>query len=141
MAQAEGITEELKTNDPMRWVRAMNSIRSRAEEIIRAEMIYCEGEGRAMILEAIYNGDFYPATNSCAEVRKVPERTESLREDYGPVGPEADKGGLRLVETLLDQSSIAQCEESECHFKVGFSAGCWCSRRAVEQIKTRSYDE
>lgn len=40
MAQAEGITEELKANDPMRWVQAMNSIRSRAEEIIKAEMIY-----------------------------------------------------------------------------------------------------
>lgn len=40
MAQAEGITEELKTNDPMRWVQAMNSIRSRAEEIIKVEMIY-----------------------------------------------------------------------------------------------------
>ena len=41
MAQAEGVTEELKANDPMRWVQAMNSIRSRAEEIIKAEMIYC----------------------------------------------------------------------------------------------------
>ena len=41
MAQAEGITEELKANDPVRWVQAMNSIRSRAEEIIQAEMIYC----------------------------------------------------------------------------------------------------
>ena len=41
MAEAEGITEDLKANDPMRWVQAMNSIRSRAEEIIRAEMIYC----------------------------------------------------------------------------------------------------
>ena len=40
MAQAEGVTEELKANDPMRWVQAMNSIRSRAEEIIRNEMIY-----------------------------------------------------------------------------------------------------
>ena len=40
MAEAEGITEELKANDPMRWVQAMNSIRSRAEEIIQAEMIY-----------------------------------------------------------------------------------------------------
>ena len=40
MAQAEGITEELKANDPMGWVQAMNSIRSRAEEIIKAEMIY-----------------------------------------------------------------------------------------------------
>ena len=41
MAEAEGITEELKANDPMRWVQAVNSIRSRAEEIIQAEMIYC----------------------------------------------------------------------------------------------------
>ena len=41
MTEAEGITEELKANDPMRWGQAMNSIRSRAEEIIQAEMIYC----------------------------------------------------------------------------------------------------
>ena len=41
MAEAEGITEKLKANDPMRWVQAMNSIRSRAEEIIQSEMIYC----------------------------------------------------------------------------------------------------
>ena len=40
MAQTEGITEELKATDPMRWVQTMNSIRSRAEEIIQAEMIY-----------------------------------------------------------------------------------------------------
>ena len=40
MAEAEGITEELKANNPMCWVQAMNSIRSRAEEIIQAEMIY-----------------------------------------------------------------------------------------------------
>ena len=41
MAQAEGITEELKATDPVSWVQAMNSIRSRAEEIIQTEMIYC----------------------------------------------------------------------------------------------------
>ena len=40
MAEAEGITEELKANAPIRWVQAMNLIRSRAEEIIQAEMIY-----------------------------------------------------------------------------------------------------
>ena len=40
MAEAEGITEALKANDLMRWVQVMNSIRSRAEEIIKAEMIY-----------------------------------------------------------------------------------------------------
>ena len=41
MAQAEGITEEIKARDPVRWVQAMNSIRSRAEEIVKAELIYC----------------------------------------------------------------------------------------------------
>ena len=40
MKEAEGITEELKSQDQMAWVRAINSIRNRAEEIIRSEMIY-----------------------------------------------------------------------------------------------------
>ena len=40
MQAAEGITEELKARDQLAWVGAMNSIRSRAEEIIRSEMIY-----------------------------------------------------------------------------------------------------
>lgn len=42
MKDAEGITEELKSQDQMAWVRAMNSIRSRAEEIILRELIYEE---------------------------------------------------------------------------------------------------
>lgn len=40
MKEAEGITEELKSQDQISWVRSMNSIRNRAEEIIRADMIY-----------------------------------------------------------------------------------------------------
>ena len=40
MKEAEGITEELKARDQMAWVRAMNSIRNRAEEIVRHELIY-----------------------------------------------------------------------------------------------------
>ena len=39
----EGVTEELKAADQMAWVRAMNSIRHRAEEIVLREMIYEEG--------------------------------------------------------------------------------------------------
>ena len=37
---AEGITEELKTADPMIWTQRMNNITARAEEIIREELIY-----------------------------------------------------------------------------------------------------
>ena len=36
---AEGITEELKARDQMAWVKAMNSIRNQAEEIVLREMI------------------------------------------------------------------------------------------------------
>ncbi len=42
MKASEGVTEELKAANQMAWVGAMNSIRSRAEEIILREMIYGE---------------------------------------------------------------------------------------------------
>ena len=40
MKTAEGVTESLKANDPMAWVQRMNSIRARAEEIVRGELIF-----------------------------------------------------------------------------------------------------
>ncbi|SCJ61125.1 Uncharacterised protein [Anaerotruncus sp. 2789STDY5834896] len=39
MAEKEGVTEQLKAQDQMTWVRAMNIIRNRAEEIVNAETI------------------------------------------------------------------------------------------------------
>lgn len=42
MAEKEGINEHLKAQDQMAWVRAMNNIRNRAEEIILKELIYGE---------------------------------------------------------------------------------------------------
>ena len=40
MADAEGITEKLKADDMMSWVGRMNGIRSRAAEIVNAELIF-----------------------------------------------------------------------------------------------------
>lgn len=40
MAQKEGINELLKAQDQIAWVRAMNNIRNRAEEIVLKELIY-----------------------------------------------------------------------------------------------------
>ena len=40
MKETQGITEELKARDPMAWVGTMNNIRSAAEEILFAEVIY-----------------------------------------------------------------------------------------------------
>ena len=40
IAKAEGVTESLKSTDPLRWVGLMNSFRSAAEEIILRELAY-----------------------------------------------------------------------------------------------------
>lgn len=35
-----GVTEEFKANNQMEWVRRMNGIRKRTEEILYSELIY-----------------------------------------------------------------------------------------------------
>ena len=40
MQEAEGVTEALKAADQLEWVRRMNSICNRAEEIIKSELIF-----------------------------------------------------------------------------------------------------
>ena len=40
MAEAEGVTEQLKASNQMEWVSRMNNIRSRAMEIVNCELIY-----------------------------------------------------------------------------------------------------
>lgn len=42
LAAAEGVTESLKARDPLAWVRRMNSIRNRAEEVVVREVVYGE---------------------------------------------------------------------------------------------------
>lgn len=45
MAKQEGVTEALKAADQMEWVRRMNNIRNRAEEIVLHELVYEESVG------------------------------------------------------------------------------------------------
>lgn len=40
LAKQEGINEELKATNQMEWVKAMNNIKNRAEEIVIKELIY-----------------------------------------------------------------------------------------------------
>lgn len=40
MAEREGVNEELKAANQMEWVRRMNSIQNRAEEVVQAGLIY-----------------------------------------------------------------------------------------------------
>ena len=39
-ADTEGVTEALKADDPMAWVRKMNGIRNRANEVVMQEIVY-----------------------------------------------------------------------------------------------------
>ena len=39
-AAADGVTEALKADDPMAWVRKMNSIRHQANEVVMQEIVY-----------------------------------------------------------------------------------------------------
>ena len=40
MARKEGMTEQLKAQEQMLWLRRRNNIHARAEEIVREEIIY-----------------------------------------------------------------------------------------------------
>ena len=40
LAEKEGVTERLKADNQMLWVKRMNNIRNRAEEIVNNELIY-----------------------------------------------------------------------------------------------------
>ena len=40
MAKDAGITEDLKAENQMEWVRQMNIIRYQAEEVVKADLIY-----------------------------------------------------------------------------------------------------
>ena len=40
MALADGVTEKLKSQNPMEWVRQCNNIRNRVQEIVLSELVY-----------------------------------------------------------------------------------------------------
>lgn len=40
MAQAQGITEQMKAEDQMAWIGAMNNIRSAADEVVMQEVVF-----------------------------------------------------------------------------------------------------
>ena len=40
IAEQEGVTEQLKAEDQMRWIELMNNISNRAVEVVNSEMIF-----------------------------------------------------------------------------------------------------
>ena len=40
LAKRNGVTEQLKADNQMEWVRQMNACKAQAEEVVKAELIY-----------------------------------------------------------------------------------------------------
>ena len=40
LAYDEGVSEQMKSDDPAEWIACMNNIRSRATELVNAQLIY-----------------------------------------------------------------------------------------------------
>ena len=40
LAKQYGVTEQLKAENQMEWVRQMNACKAQAEEVVKAELIY-----------------------------------------------------------------------------------------------------
>ena len=40
LAKRNGVTEQLKAENQMEWVRQMNACKAQAEEVVKAELIY-----------------------------------------------------------------------------------------------------
>lgn len=92
-------------------------------------------EGRAMILEAIYSGDFYPSETVVPKTEKYRKAMKACEKLMDTLAEKLSKEDYELVETLMDQSSIAQSEESECYFMYGFSAGLLVQQESDELMR------
>ena len=42
LVKRNGVTEQLKAENQMEWVRQMNACKAQAEEVVKAELIYIE---------------------------------------------------------------------------------------------------
>ena len=76
-----------------------------------------------MILEAIYNGNFYPSETVVPKSERYRNALKACEKIMDRLAERLTKEDYDLVEETQDQASNAQREEKECHFKAGFSAG------------------
>ena len=88
-----------------------------------------------MILEEMYNGRFYPCETVVADSPEYKRALKACSDLMETLSERLSKEDYKLVEELREQVSIAQCEENECHFKYGFSAGLLVQQEAHEQVQ------
>ena len=90
-----------------------------------------------MILEEMFNGRFYPCETVVADSLRFKQATKASAALMDTLSEHLSKEDYALVEELRAQNAIAQCEESESHFKYGFSAGLIVQQEAHEQVQQK----
>lgn len=90
-----------------------------------------------MILEAMYNGEFYPCETVVPTSLEYRKAVQTCAELMDQLSQRLSKEDYALVEELRAQNAIAQFEESESHFKHGFSAGLIVQQEAHEQLQNK----
>lgn len=69
-ADTEGVMEALKADDPMAWVRKMNSIRNRANEAVMQEIVYGYEQAGAYNLRLFLCRKFYMQKKNNAVLKR-----------------------------------------------------------------------
>ena len=90
-----------------------------------------------MILEEMFNGRFYPCETVVPTSPEYRKAVQTCAELMDQLSQRLSKEDYELVQELRAQTAIAQCEESESHFKYGFSAGLLVQKEAYEQVAQR----
>ena len=91
-----------------------------------------------MILEAMYNGEFYPCETVVPTSLEYRKAVQTCAELMDQLSQRLNKEDYALVEELREQMAIAQCEENESHFKYGFSAGLLVQQEAHAQMSQKN---
>ena len=82
-----------------------------------------------MILEAIYNRNFYPSETVVPKSEKYRNALKACEKIMDRLAEKLSKEDYDLVEELQDQVSIAQSEENECHWAAGAAGGMGASHK------------
>ena len=91
-----------------------------------------------MILEEMYNGNFYPAETLITDTPIYNQAVSICTDLMDTLSRRLSKEDYELVEELQSQMVIAQCEQSECYFKYGFAVGQTLHQEACDLIQLQS---
>lgn len=122
LAEKEGINEQLKTQDQLAWVRAMNNIRNCAEEIVLKELIYGE-DAVLRILEEFWCGNIEPTEYDTSSRKKYKKLLELICRNeeklQATMTDEQKKLFFRYTDAVREHQMTTDCLIFQNGFKLG----------------------